>query len=149
MNDLATSESCSGSSGLWKGVDLALEQAHVGVHGRAGVLAKWLGHERSPAIAFVQRDLFDEVAERHHVVGHRERVGETQIDLLLAGRTFVVAELHRDAHGFQGVDSVPAEVGGRVVHGLVEIAGVVSRNGHRSVVRDRASSRKNSISGWT
>ena len=116
-------------------VDLALEQAHMGMHGRAGVLPEWLGHERRPHPLF-QRDLFDDVAERHHVVGHRQRIREAQIDLLLSGRAFVVAELHRDPHELQGVDRMPTEVGGGV-HRLVEVAGVVGRNGHRPVLGAR------------
>ncbi len=59
-----------------------------------------------------QRDLLHHIPEGHHVVGHGERVGVAQVDLLLAGRTLVVAELHRDTHLFQRVDGVPAEVGG-------------------------------------
>src|SRR2546429_8727426 len=62
----------------------ALEQTHVGMHGRARVLPKWLGHERGPRPLF-QRDLFDDVAEGHHVVCHRQRVREAQVDLLLTG----------------------------------------------------------------
>ncbi|CKQ99624.1 Uncharacterised protein [Mycobacterium tuberculosis] len=114
-------------------VDITLEQAHVGVHRRARVLAEWLGHERRPGALF-QRDFFDDVAEGHHVVSHRQSVGKPQVDLLLAGCAFVMAELHRDAHEFQGIDRVAAKVQGGVVHRLVEIAGVVDRDGHRPVL---------------
>ena len=117
-------------------VRLALEQAHVGVHRRAGVLGERLGHERRPD-AVVERDLLDHVPERHHVVGHRQRVGVAQVDLLLAGRALVVAELHRDAHLLERVDGMAAEVRRRVVHGLVEVAAVVGGNRHRAVVGTR------------
>ena len=148
MNDLPTSESCSGSSGLWKALVVALEQAHVGVHRRAGVLGERLGHERRPH-ALVERDLLDDVAERHHVVGHRQRVGVAQVDLLLAGRALVVAELDRDAHRLERVDRVPAEVRRGVVHGLVEVAAVVGRHRAREPSSGPGCSRKNSISGCT
>jgi hypothetical protein len=41
----------------------------------------------------------------------------------------VVAELDRDAHRLQRVDGVPAEVGRRIVHGLVEVSPVVGWDG--------------------
>ena len=119
--------------GAVEGVGLALEQAHVGVHRRAGILGERLGHERRPH-AVGERDLLDDVPERHHVVGHRQRVGVAQVDLLLAGRALVVAELHRDAHRLQRVDGVAAEVRRRVVHGLVEVAAVVGGHRHGAVV---------------
>ena len=101
-----------------------------------GVLGERLGHERGPH-AVAERDLLDDVAERHHVVGHRQRVGIAQVDLLLAGRALVVAELHRDAHLLERVDGVAAEVRRRVVYGLVEVAAVIGRHRHRTVVRAR------------
>ncbi len=129
MNDLATSESCSTIIRAVERVGVALEQAHVGVHRRPGMLGERLGHERRPH-SVAQRDLFDDVAEGHHVVGHRQRIGVAQVDLLLARRTLVVAELHRDAHLLERVDGVAAEVRRGVVHGLVEIAAVVRGHGH-------------------
>jgi hypothetical protein len=115
-------------------VDLALEQAHVGVHGRPGMLGERLGHERR-ADAVAERNLLDHIPERHHVVGHRQRVGVAQVDLLLTRSALVVAELHRDAHLLERVDGVAAEVRGRIVHGLVEVAAVVRGHRRRAVVR--------------
>ncbi len=80
---------------------------------------------------FAERDLLDDVAEGHDVVGHRQGVGVTQVDLLLAGCALMVAELHRDAHLLECVDGVAAEVRRRVVHGLVEVATVVGGYGGR------------------
>lgn len=117
--------------GTVEGVRLTLEQAHVGVHRRARVFGERLRHERRPH-ALAECHLFDEVAERHHVVGHRQRIGVAQVDLLLAGRALVVAEFHRDAHLLQRVDGVAAEVRRRIVHGLVEVAAVVGGDGHRA-----------------
>ena len=96
--------------GAVESVGLTLEQAHVGVHGRAGIFGERLGHERGPH-ALSERDLFDQVAERHHVIGHRQRIGVAQVDLLLARSSLMVAELHRDTHLLKGIDSVAAEVG--------------------------------------
>ena len=106
------------------------------VHRRPGVLGERLRHERS-AHAVAERDLLDHVPERHHVVGHRQRVGVAQVDLLLARRAFVVAELDRDTHLLQRVDGVAAEVRRRVVHGLVEIPAVVGGHWHRAVILAR------------
>jgi len=36
-------------------------------------------------------ELLDDVAHRHDGVGHGERVGVAQVDLVLAGRVFVLA----------------------------------------------------------
>ena len=43
----------------------------------------------------LQRDLLHHHPEGHDVVGRGQRVGVAQVDLLLAGRALVVAELHR------------------------------------------------------
>ncbi len=134
MNDLRDVGELQRVVGAVERVVLALEQTHVGVHGRAGILGERLGHERRPR-ALAERDLLDHVAERHHVVGHRQRVGVAQVDLLLTRSALVMAELHRDAHLLQRVDGVAAEVGRRVVHGLVEVAAVVGGYRHRAVVR--------------
>ncbi len=91
------------------------------------MVAEGLGHEGGPH-ALLHRDLLDHVAEGHDVVGHGQRVGVAQVDLLLAGRGLVVAELHRDAHGLESVDGVTPEVRGRAVHGLVEVAADVGRD---------------------
>ena len=79
-----------------EGVVVALEQRQVGVHAAARAVPERLGHERGVR-AVRDRDLFDHVPERHDVVGHRQRVGVAQVDLLLARRDLVVAELDRDA----------------------------------------------------
>ena len=109
-----------------EGVLVSLEEADVGVHRRARVLGEGLGHEGGPH-ALGDGDLLDDVAEGHDVVGHRQGVGVAQVDLLLPGPALVVAELHRDAHRFERLDRAPAEVRGRVVAGLVEVAAGVGR----------------------
>ena len=114
--------------GIVEGVFIAFEQRHVRVHRRARVLLEWLGHERG-AHAVAQCHLLDDVAEAHHVIRHGQRIREAQIDFLLAGGVFVVRELHGDAHAFQGVDGIRAEVRGFVSYGLVEVAAGI--RGHR------------------
>ena len=117
-----------------EGVAVALEQRQVGVHRRAGQVGERLGHE-GRVHALGQRHLPDDVPQRHDVVGHRQGVGVAQVDLLLAGRDLVVAELHRDAHGLQREDRLAAEVVGDVVRGQVEVAAGVGRLGRRAVGR--------------
>ena len=107
-------------------VPVALEQRHVGVHARARVLGERLGHERR-VDALLERDLLHREPERHDVVGRAERVGVAQVDLLLAGCSLVVAELHRDAHVLQHRDRRLAEVVRDVVRGVVEVAALVDR----------------------
>ena len=77
----------------------------------------------------------------------RERVGVAQVDLVLAGRALVVAELHRDAHRLEHRDRGPAEVVAVAVRHVVEVAGLVDRLG-RWPGTQPCLSRKNSISGW-
>ena len=117
-----------------EGVGIALEQAHVGVHRGAGLIAERLGHEARPN-AFTDRDLLHDVPERHDVVGHREGVGVAQIDLLLTRRGLVVAELDRDAHRLECVDGVAAEIRSRIVHSLVEVSARVRRDRWSAVDR--------------
>jgi hypothetical protein len=63
----------------------------------AGVVGERLGHERRPH-PLAEGDLLDQVPEGHHVVGHGQRVGVAQVDLLLAGSALVMAEFDGDAH---------------------------------------------------
>jgi len=88
-----------------EGVAVALEQRQVRVHAAARLPPERLRHERR-VHAVRDRDLLDHVPERHDVVGHRQRVGVTQVDLLLARGDLVVTELDRDAQAFQGADRV-------------------------------------------
>jgi hypothetical protein len=96
-------------AGLVEGVLIALEQGHVGVHARAGVVGEGLGHEGGPH-ALLHRHFLHHQAERHDVVGRGQGVGVAQVNLLLARRTFVVAVLHADAHRFEHRDRHPPEV---------------------------------------
>ena len=95
-----------------------------------------------------ERHLLDHVPEGHDVVGRGQRVGVAQVDLLLAGRDLVVAELDRDADPLQREHGLAAEVAGDRVGGVVEVAAGVDRGRHASRPAGRPRSRKNSISGW-
>ena len=117
-----------------EGVVVALEQRQVGVHAAAGTVPERLGHERRVR-AVRDRDLLDHVPERHDVVGHRQRVGVAQVDLLLARRDLVVAELDRDAEPFERADGGAPEIVRDVVAGHVEVAAVVDRLGLGAVGR--------------
>ena len=100
-----------------------------------GVVGERLRHERR-VDALAQRDLLHHVPERHDVVGGGERVGVAQVDLLLAGRALVVAELHRDAHRLEHRDRVAPEVVADAVRDVVEVAALVDR--HRRLPGRRA-----------
>lgn len=107
-----------------EGIGVALEQGDVGVHSRSGVVGEGLGHEGG-LDALEGGDLPNDHAEGHDVVSHRQRIGVTQVDLVLAGSGLVVAELHRDTHPLQDVDGVTTEIGTRPQGGVVEIAAIV------------------------
>jgi hypothetical protein len=57
--------------------------------------------------AELARDLFDADAKGRHGVGHRERVGVVEVDLVLRRRELVVGGLHRDAHLLDVLDRPP------------------------------------------
>ena len=59
--------------------------------------------------------LLDDVAHRHHGVGHGERVGVAQVDLVLARGVLVLGVLDADAHLFEGEHRAPTQLARRVV----------------------------------
>ena len=111
-------------------VDVALEQRQVRVHARAERALDRLGHERGVHAELVG-DLLHDQAERHDVVGHRERVGVAQVDLVLARAVLVEAVLDRDAHRLERDDRLAAQVAHHVELGEVEEAGGVERHRRR------------------
>ena len=124
MNCRAVLDSWYGAPGLVEGVAVALEERQVGVHAGAGVLGERLGHEGG-VDALLERDLLDDRAEGHDVVGGGQGVGVAQVDLVLARGALVVAELHRDAHRLEHGDRGAAEVVRGAVRHVVEVAGLV------------------------
>ncbi len=147
MNARATLDSFIGSAGSWNALRSPSNSDRWVCMPLPGWSVNGLGMNvaRTPC---GQRHLLDHVPERHDVVGGGERVGVAQVDLLLAGRDLVVAELDRDADPLQREHGLAAEVAGHRVGGVVEVAAGVHRDGHRAVRRAVLDSRKNSISGW-
>ena len=107
-----------------EGVGVALEEREVGVHPRPRVLGEGLGHEGG-IDALLEGDLLDHRAEGHDVVRRRQGVGVAQVDLVLARRALVVAELHGDAHRLEHRDGRAAEVVAVAAGHVVEVAGLV------------------------
>ena len=91
---------------------------------RAVLAGERLRHERR-VDAVRQRDFLHDEAVRHGVVGHRQRVGVAQVDLVLARRDLVVAELDADAHLLERHDRLAAQVAGDVERRQVEVAALV------------------------
>jgi hypothetical protein len=61
---------------------------------------KGFRHERR-VHALLDRDLFDDRAEGHDVVGRRQRIRIAKVDLVLAGARLVMTEFDRDAEVFE------------------------------------------------
>jgi len=119
-----------GRARLVERVAVTLEQRQVGVHPGSGMVGERLGHEGRED-PLLERDLLDDRAEGHDVVGRREAVRVAEVDLVLPGGHLVVAELHRDAHALQHRDGRPAEVMARPVRDVVEVACLIHRDRRR------------------
>ena len=65
--------------------------------------------------------------KRHQVVGARQRVGPVEIDLVLPGPAFMVADLRADVHGQKRQADFTAHVFPAVQRGDVQIAAAVLR----------------------
>ena len=89
--------------------------------------AERLGHEGGED-AFLAGHLLDHHAGRHDGVGHREGVGVTQVDLVLAARVLVLGVLDGDAHLLEHEHRAPPQVAGQVGHGEVEVGAGVERD---------------------
>ena len=113
-------------AGIGEGVGLTLEEAEVGVHARTLHAGQRFGHEGGEDPAF-GRDLAYEQAERHDVVGHRERVGVAEVDLVLAGSVLVEGVLDRDPHRLEHLERVAPDVTGDVGGGQLEVGPGVER----------------------
>ncbi|BAI65154.1 predicted NAD/FAD-dependent oxidoreductase [Rothia mucilaginosa DY-18] len=115
-------------AGFEECVGVAFEEGEVGVHAAAGVLGEGLGHE---GCVHAQRvgDFLDDGAEGHDVVGGLQGVGVAQVDFILAGAGFVVAEFDGDANFFEHGHCLAAEVLHDAAGGVVEVGFVVHGHG--------------------
>ena len=105
-------------------VAVAFEQRLVRVHPGAVHAGDGLRHERG-VDAELMGDLLHREAVRHHLVGHRERVGVAQVDLVLRGRDLVVDVLDGDPHRLEVLHRALAVVRGDVERRLVEVPALV------------------------
>jgi len=94
------------------------------VHSAAVLAEDGFGHEAG-MIAVSAGDLLDGDLVGHHRVRHGEGILVPKVDLMLRGSDLVVAVLHIDAHGVQGENGVPPQVGSVVCRGQVEISAVI------------------------
>ena len=124
MNAWPIFDSPPGRPRFVEGVDVVLEERKMQVHARAVVLLEWFRHERR-VDAVLEGDLFDRQARGHDGVGHRQRIGISGDDLMLAGCHFVMGVLDRDAHLLERIDRVSPVVLRHVERRQVEIAAVV------------------------
>ena len=92
-------------------VAILLEQRLVRVHAVAVHSEDGLRHERRVHAELLRRLLHRE-AVRHDVVGHGQRVGVPEVDLVLRRGHLVVHVLHGDAHRLQVLHGALAVVGG-------------------------------------
>ena len=79
-------------------------------------------------------NLFDNKAEGHDAVGHRECVGVAQIDFVLAGRIFVKAVLNRNAHGLKRADGFFAQRTSDIRGGEIEKTALVEWHWSTTVI---------------
>src|SRR5436190_582355 len=110
-------------------VELSLPLLGTGTRTSADSLLR--AHETCTGASYpsIRRHLLDDDPERHHVVGHRERVGVTQVDLVLARTELVKAVLDGNAHGLERDDGLTAQVAHHVELREVEESRVVERRG--------------------
>ena len=105
---------------------VALEERHVRVHAAARLAAQRFRHERR-IHALLDRDLFDDRAERHDVVGRRQGIGIAQVDLVLTGTALMMAVLDGDAEVFQHPYRTSPEIVRCSPRNVVEVARGVDR----------------------
>ena len=115
-------------------VAIEVKQALVHVHARPGGVGQRFGHERR-VYTVLHGDFLHDQLVGHHGVGHRKRVGEAQVDLVLGRAVLVMGVFHRDAHLLQGKHRVAAQVGGVVEARQIEVATVVEHLGRMLVLK--------------
>ena len=109
-----------------EGVVFAAKERLVYVHPGAVDAGDGLGHEGGVGSADLRQFLHHQ-PRRHHAVGHGQRVGVLQVNLVLAGGGLVMGILYRNVHLGQVQHGVAAQVAGRLAGKLVEVAAAVQR----------------------
>ena len=105
-------------------ISVPFKEGNMSVHAIARQILERFRHECRLHTVF-HCNLLNDVAERHHVIRHSQRIGVAQIDFLLTRRIFVMGELHRDSHVFQHRDRFLAKAGCAVVDRLVKVTAIV------------------------
>jgi hypothetical protein len=113
---------------LVEGVDITLEEGEVQVHAGPVEVLQGLGHEGG-VDPTLEGDFLDGKTGGHDVVGHRQGVGVTDDDLVLAGGHLVVGVLDGDADLLEGVDRLAPVLLGPVQWGEVEVPAPVEHLG--------------------
>ena len=88
---------------------VAFEQGQVRMHPRARQLRRGLWHKRRVHVS-LGGEFLDDEAIGHDGVCHCQRIGVTQIDLVLARCDLVVGKLHRNAHLLEDADRVSPKI---------------------------------------
>ena len=109
-----------------EGVAVVLEQGLVRVHPRAVLAEERLRHE-GRVEAGLLRDLLLDQPVGHGVVGHRERVRVTHVDLVLRRAHLVMDVFDRDAHRLERAHRLLTQAAGRVERGHREVPALVQR----------------------
>ena len=103
------------------------------MHAVAGRVRHGLGHEGG-VHPVLHGDFLHHLLVGHDSIGHGERIGVAQVDLVLGGTLLMVGVLHGNAHLLQGEHRVAAQVGGGIERRQIEIAAVVEHLGALGVL---------------
>ncbi len=98
------------------------------MHARALHAGERLRHETG-VDALALRGLLHHEPDGHHGVGHRERIGVAEVDLVLARRVLVLGVLDGDAHLLEREDTALTEVTRHVGGGELEVRARVEGHG--------------------
>ncbi len=107
----------------------------MGVHAAPVDAFDRLGHERRD-VAEAAGNVANHELEGGEIVGRGERIGVPEVDLMLAGRHFVMGRLHLEAHFDQLLHNDSPDLLAPVERTQVEVGGrIVGDGGRRSVRR--------------
>ena len=98
------------------------------VHAAARRIDERLGHERRVHAVNAGDFLHDQLM-RHDGIGHRERVGVAQVDLVLRGAAFVMGVFDGNPHLLERKHRVAAKIRRVIEAGQVEVATAVKQFG--------------------